>query len=224
MKTLRILLADDHKVLRDGLSLLIQQQPDLKIVGEAANGKEAVHLALTLRPDVVVMDLSMPEMNGLQATEAIKAQNPRVQVLVLTIHEDASYLRQLCRAKAAGYVLKRSAGEELIRAIRQVAAGENHFDARLAGQVLARRNWGASTNGDLASEDLSGRELEILRGVAWGYSNKEIAAQLDLSVKTVETYKVRVSKKLGLYSRTAMLRYALRQGWLNDAPTPALAC
>ena len=217
MKKLRILLADDHKVVRDGLRLLIDSQPDLRVVGEASNGKEALQQARDLKPDVVVMDLSMPEMNGLQATERLKAEQPGIKVVALTVHEDASYLLQLCKAGAAGYVLKRSAGDDLIHAIRTVAAGGLHFDAALASKALTGQRGEAPGKAGPHVSELSEREKEVLILLAWGYSNKEIAGDLGLSVKTVETYRVRVSEKRGLRSRTEIVQYALRQGWLNEA-------
>ena len=217
MKKLRILLADDHKVVRDGLRLLIDGQRDMRVVGEAGNGKEALRQARDLKPDVVVMDLSMPELNGLQATERLKAERPEIKVVALTVHEDTSYLLQLCKAGAAGYVLKRSAGDDLIRAIRGVAAGGLHFDPTVAGKALTGRLGESPGKTGLHPADLSEREKEVLIMLAWGYSNKEIAGDLDLSVKTVETYRVRISEKLGLRSRTEIVQYALRQGWLSEA-------
>jgi DNA-binding NarL/FixJ family response regulator len=209
MKMIRVLLADDHKVVRDGLRLLIDGQPDMRVVGEAGNGKEALRQAHDLKPDVVVMDLSMPELNGLQATERLKADQPKVKV--------PSYLLQLCKAGAAGYVLKRSAGDDLIHAIRTVAGGGLHFDATLANQALKGRPGDSSHKDGLHRGDLSEREKEVLILLAWGYSNKEIAGNLRLSTKTVETYRERINEKLGLRSRTQIVQYALRQGWLNEA-------
>jgi two-component system response regulator NreC len=212
---LRILLADDHKMLRDGLRLLIDSQPDMRVVGEAATGKEALTRARETRPDIVVMDLSMPELNGLQATEQLIAEAPGTKVIALTAHEDECYLSQLCKAGASGFVLKRSAGDELLHAIGEVAKGGFYFEPSLAGKALARqRSAGAARALDSAT--LSDREKEVLIRIAWGYSNKEIAAQLGLSVKTVETYKVRVGEKLRLRSRTEMVQYAVRQGWLSN--------
>jgi two-component system, NarL family, response regulator NreC len=217
MKKVRVLLADDHKVVRDGLRLLIDSQRDMRVVGEAANGKEALKQARELKPDVVVMDLSMPELNGLQATERLKAELPAVKVVALTVHEDASYLLQLCKAGAVGYVLKRSAGDDLIHAIRAVAGGSVHFDPGVASKALMGHAGEAPGKRGLSATDLSEREKEVLILLAWGYSNKQIAGDLHLSVKTVETYRVRVSEKLGLRSRTEMVQFALRQGWLNEA-------
>jgi DNA-binding NarL/FixJ family response regulator len=218
MNKLRILMADDHQIVREGLRRLIDSQPDMRVVGEAVNGKQVLILARTLKPDVVVMDLSMPELNGLQATARLTAEFPAVKVVALTAHEDESYLRQLCNAGASGYVLKRSAGEELIKAIGMVAGGGVCFDATLAGKALARQTATTAGCGDLGGAKLSDREKEVLVLLAWGYSNKEIGAKLCLSVKTVETYKVRVGEKLGLRSRTEMVKFAMRQGWLNETP------
>lgn len=217
MKKIRILLADDHEVVRDGLRLLIDGQRDMRVVGEASNGKEALQQARELTPDVVVMDLSMPELNGLQATERLKAERPEIKVVALTVHEDTSYLLQLCKAGAAGYVLKRSAGDDLIRAIRAVAAGGLHFDPTVASKALKGRLRESPGKAGLQPADLSEREKEVLILLAWGYSNKEIAGDLDLSIKTVETYRVRINEKLGLRSRAEIVQYALRQGWLNEA-------
>ena len=217
MKKLRILLADDHKVVRDGLRLLIDGQRDMRVVGEAGNGQEALRQARDLKPDVVVMDLSMPELNGLQATERLKAERPEIKVVALTVHEDPSYLLQLCQAGAAGYVLKRSAGDDLIQAIRTAASGGLHFDSTLTSKALTGRAGDWLNKEGLHPSALSEREKEVLILVAWGYSNKEIAGELGLSTKTVETYRVRISEKLGLRSRTQIVQYALRQGWLNEA-------
>ena len=217
MKKLRVLLADDHKIVRDGLRLLIDAQRDMRVIGEAGNGKDALQQAHDLKPDVVVMDLSMPKLNGLQATERLKAELPTVKVVALTVHEDPSYLLQLCKAGAVGYVLKRSAGDDLIRAIRAVARGGLHFDPTLANKALAGRTGDSPGKAGLHPGELSEREREVLILLAWGYSNKEVAGKLSLSTKTVETYRVRISEKLGFRSRTQMVQHALRQGWLNEA-------
>jgi DNA-binding NarL/FixJ family response regulator len=184
-----------------------------------ANGKEVLVKARELKPDVVVMDLSMPELNGLQATERLKIERPEMKVVALTAHEDEGYLRQLCKVGAAGYVLKRSAGDELVKAISEVAKGGVHYEASLASKALAKQAAGSPAKGESHTSDLSEREKEVLVLLAWGYSNKEIASQFKLSVKTVETYKLRIGEKLGLRSRTKMVQYALRQGWLNETHT-----
>ena len=219
MKKLRILLADDHKMVRDGLRLLVDSQPDMHVVGEAANGREALDKARDLKPHVVVMDLSMPELNGLQATELLKTERPELKIVVLTAHEDEGYLRQLRKVGASGYVLKISAGDELVKAIRAVAQGGVHFEPALAGKALVRQMTGSAAGTETRTGELSEREKEVLIRLAWGYTNKEIAGELKLSGRTVETYKVRMGEKLHLRSRTEMVHYALRQGWLNEAKT-----
>lgn len=217
MKKLRVLVADDHKVVRDGLRLLIDSQRDMRVVGEAGNGKEALERARKLNPDIVVMDLSMPELNGLQATERLRAELPNIKVVALTLHEDPSYLLQLCKAGAVGYVLKRSAGDDLIRAIRGVAEGGLHFDSTMASKALTARAGESPGKDGLRPANLSEREKEVLILLAWGYTNKEIAGDLGLSTKTVETYRLRINEKLHFRSRTEIVQYALRQGWLNEA-------
>ena len=212
---LRIFLADDHAVVRDGLRSLIDAQLDMEVVGVAGDGRSALEGAAQLRPDVVVMDVSMPGMDGAQATAQLRKDCPEVLVLVLTAHEYRSYLRQLFDAGATGYVLKRAAADELIHAIRTVAAGGIYIDPALAGEVVAGFVKGPSGNARTVGE-LSERERDVLRLIARGFSNKEIAARLEISVKTVETYKARSMEKLGLTSRTEIIKYALQRGWLSD--------
>lgn len=220
MKKLRILLADDHKMVREGLRVLLDSEPGMHVVGEAASGNEVLRRAGELKPDVVVMDLSMPQLNGLQATELLRTRHPAIKVVVLTAHEDESYLSQLCKAGVAGYVLKRSAGDDLIQAIRMAAKGQVYLEPALAAKALARQVARPSAGQEPTNAQLSEREKEVLSLVAWGYSNKEAADKLNVSVKTVETYRVRIAEKLGLRSRTQLVKYALRQGWLNDTEAP----
>lgn len=215
-KVLQIFLADDHTVLREGLKMLIDEQPDMQVIGEAGCGRDAWLQAKRLKPDVVVMDVSMPDMTGAQATMRLRQECPEIKVLALTAYEDQGYLRQLLQAGASGYVLKRTAAEELIRAIRVVAAGGMYLDPALAGKVTDRFIGKQSARGTSQGNDLSDRETEVLRLIALGHSNKEIATSLDISVKTVETYKTRLMEKLDLHSRADIVRYALRQGWLQD--------
>src|SRR3954469_4694250 len=213
---LRVFLADDHAVVREGLKALINAQAGMEVVGEAADGQAALDAATRLQPDIVVMDISMPGLSGAKATEELKQACPKVKVLALTVHEDRGYLRQLLEAGASGYVLKRAAAEELVRAIRTVAAGGVYLDPSLAGKVVG--GFVRKPQGKGAQEgDLSEREAEVVRLVAAGHSNKEIAGRLDLSIKTVETYKARSLEKLDLRSRADLVRYALRRGWLQDA-------
>jgi len=217
---LRILLADDHKIVRDGLRLLIDGQPDMRVIGEAADGRETLIQARELKPDLVIMDLSMPHVNGLQATALLRAEFPDLKIIALTAHEDESYLNQLCKAGAAGFVLKRSAGDELIRAIGAVAKGGLHFEPALASKALARQVAGTIPGRATSTCALSDRERDVLVRIAWGFSNKEIGAELQLSVKTIETYRIRIGEKLGLRSRTEIVRFALQQGWLNHEHPP----
>lgn len=220
MKRLRILLADDHQILREGLRLLIDAQPDMRVVGQAGDGLEVLEQARTLQPDVVVMDLSMPRLNGLQATCRLRSEFPQIKIVTLTVHEDESYLVQLCKAGAAGYVLKRSAGDDLIHAIREVASGGLAYDPAMTSKALASQVSDAARPSELHVTDLSPREQEVLTMLAWGHSNKEIAARLQVSIKTVETYRSRIGEKSGLRSRTEMVRFALRAGWLDETQPP----
>jgi DNA-binding NarL/FixJ family response regulator len=216
LNTLRIFLADDHIVMREGLKALVNAQPDMNVIGEADNGRTALLKAKELQPDIVVMDVSMPEMNGIQATERLRHACQKIKVLILTAHDDTGYLRQLLEAGAAGYVLKRVAADELINAIRVVAAGGVYLDPALAGKVVRGYVGKQRLRGAPQCNTLSERETEVLRLVAWGYTNKEVAGYLRISVKTVETHKANLMQKLDLKSRVEMVRYALRQGWLRE--------
>jgi len=216
MNKLRILLAEDHETIRDGLKLLVNSQPDMETVGEADNGRVALHLAQELLPDVVVMDISMPELNGLQATKKLKQQCPQVKVLTLTRHTDDGYLQQLLQAGANGYVLKQSKSAELLRAIRAVAAGQTYLDPAITEKAVTQIRGGRTARGASPATNLSDREAEVLRLIAWGYINKEVAARLSLSVKTVEFHKANGMRKTGMKSRVDIVRYAMLQGWLQD--------
>jgi DNA-binding NarL/FixJ family response regulator len=214
---LRILLADDHATVREGVKLIINAQSDMEVVAEAADGRTAIEEAQALKPDVVVMDVSMPRVNGLKATETITQSCPSVRILALTRHQDDGYLQQLLRAGAVGYVLKQSRPAELLQAIRAVGAGGSYLDPAVAGRVIGdygrrRQPLPAASGAAL----LSSREGEVLRLIAWGYSNKEIAARLDLSVKTIETHKANAMHKLQMRSRIDIVRFAVLQGWLED--------
>lgn len=216
-KVLKVFLADDHEMIRDGLKILIQEQADMEVIGEAGSGRAAWQQIKKLQPDIVVTDVSMPDMNGAQLTERLNKEYPRIKVIALTGFEDQNYLRQLLQAGAAGYVLKRVAAKELIHAIRIVAGGGIYLDPSLAGKVVGGYIGRRSNTGSDPAADLSEREKEVLQRTALGYSNKEIAAQLDISVKTVETYKTRLMEKLDLHSRVDIVRYALQQGWLQKS-------
>ena len=215
-RALRVVLADDHVTVRHGLKLLIDSQADMKVVGEASDGEAAIRQALALKPDVVVMDISMPGMNGLSATRALKKAQPEARIVTLTRHADDAYLQELLRAGVAGYVLKRSAPTELLHAIRGVAAGGQYLDSTLTAKVTAGFT---SKQGGRAGKPvlvLTDRETEVLRLIASGYGNKEIAARLDLSAKTVEAHKANAMRKLDLNGRIDIVKYAVLQGWLDN--------
>jgi two-component system response regulator NreC len=212
---LRILLADDHVTVRHGLKLMIDGQPDMKVVSEASDGTSAVQQALAVKPDVVIMDISMPGMNGLVATRKLKQVLPEVAIVTLTRHGDDAYLQELLRAGVSGYVLKQSAPAELLQAIRAAAAGGQYLDSTLTARVTARllSRKADRPTGATPTE----RESEVLRLIASGYSNKEIAGRLDISVKTVEAHKANAMRKLGLTGRIDIVKYAVLQGWLDNA-------
>ncbi|MBL9103058.1 MAG: response regulator transcription factor [Myxococcales bacterium] len=212
MTRVHVLVADDHVVVRAGLRSLLEADPDVCVVGEAEDGDAAVAAAAELQPDVVVMDVSMPGAGGAEATRRIRARWPAIRVVVLTAHEELAYLRQLLAAGASGYLLKRTAADELLRAVRRVALGETYLDPTLAAQATAEL---AGSGGASGGPELSEREAEVLRLIAEGFGNKQIAARLGLSVKTVETYKARAMEKLGLRSRAQLVQYALQRGWLR---------
>lgn len=214
---LRIFLADDHAVLRDGLKALVNTQADMEVVGEANNGRDACDQIKKLLPDVVIMDVSMPEMNGIQTAETLKRDCPQVKVLVLTAYKDKAYLDQLLKVGAVGYVLKMSAAEELITAVRAVATGNVYVDHEMTEKIREGYVRDQFLRGESRQRELTSREEEVMRLIAQGYANKEIAGQLDISVKTVESHKTNVMEKLELKSRTEIVRYAVRQGWLHES-------
>jgi DNA-binding NarL/FixJ family response regulator len=217
MPEIRVLIAEDHETVREGLKLIIDAQPDMTVVGEAGDGREAVKLAQQLAPDVLMMDISMPELNGLKAAAKLKRVAPDIKILTLTRHTDQAYLQELLEAGVSGYVLKQSAATDLVRAVRAVAAGNNYLDPAMTGKIFS--NYVEKSNrlrGETRGESLTEREREVLRQIAWGYSNKEIAERFDISIKTVEAHKANALKKLGMHSRIDIVRYAVLQGWLQD--------
>ncbi len=216
-RSIRILLADDHATVRHGLRLLIDGQPDMVVVAEADDGGAAVRQALELKPDVVVMDISMPGMNGLVATRALKQAQPDAAIVTLTRHADDAYLQELLRAGVSGYVLKRSAATELLQAIRSVAGGGQYVDSTLTSRVTAVFRSGEGRRAKRLASNLTDREAEVLRLIASGYGNKEIAVQLVLSVKTIEAHKANAMRKLDLNGRIDIVKYAVLQGWLDKA-------
>jgi DNA-binding NarL/FixJ family response regulator len=212
---MRIVLAEDHKTVREGIKMLVNAQNDMEVVGEAGDGAAAIKSVRDKHPDVIVMDISMPEMNGLKATRKLKAEFPDVKILTLTRHSDDSFLEQLIGAGASGYILKQSAPAELINAIRTVGGGNAYLDSSLTEKVMGGF-LSRSLRGDRRSE-VSDREMEVLRLIALGYSNKEIGTRLELSVKTVEAHKANAMRKLNMRGRIDIVRYAILQGWLEDS-------
>ncbi len=198
---MRILIADDHRVVRTGLRMLLESHPDFEVVGEASSGPETVQKAQELRPELVILDLSMPDGNGLLY---LRQLSEMTRVLVLTMHDDPAYVRQVIQAGGAGYVLKEAADVELFSAIRRVLSGQTYIYPTLAAKLVDE-----TAGGERKAVPLSPRELEVLRLVALGHTNQEIALQLNVSVRTVETYKTRICEKLGVYTRSEMVRYAL---------------
>jgi DNA-binding NarL/FixJ family response regulator len=211
MKRIRILLADDHAVVRQGFRMILSAHPDLEIVGEAGNGREAVELAGTLRPDVVVMDVAMPELNGIEATRRLTADNPHTRVVALSMHKDSVYVREILRAGARGYLLKDSVAEDLVAAVRAVAAGEGYLSPGVSNAVLDDYRKHVTNPIDL----LSSREREVLQMLAEGKTNKEIAVVLNLSVYTVEAHRGRIMEKLNVHSINELVRFAVRNGLID---------
>jgi two-component system response regulator NreC len=210
----RVLIAEDHGTVREGLKLLFDREPDLEVVGEAADGREAVRLTKALLPDVVVMDVSMPGWDGLQATRALSETCPGVRVLALTRHADHGYLSEMLKAGAKGYVLKQSSSASLLGALRAVASGHNYLDPVVTARVMDAYT-GTRLKGETA-ESVSEREEEVLRLIAFGHSNKEVAARLSLSVKTIEAHKANAMRKLGLGGRADVVSYAIFRGWMQN--------
>jgi two-component system response regulator NreC len=216
----RILLADDHAVLRAGLRLLLDAQLDFEVVGEAGNGRDVLTLAAELQPDLILLDVTMPGPSGLETLPALRQLAPAARVLILTMHDDESYLRQALRNGASGYVLKKAADNELISAVRAVLHGDLYVHPSLTRALLGDMAHHSATPAPDPWAALSEREQAVLRRVALGHTSAEIAAQLSLSVKTVETYRARGMEKLGLRSRAALVQFALARGLLSDAHLP----
>lgn len=213
MGKITVLLAEDHETVRQGLKLLINRQPDMEVVAEAGDGSGAAESAGLLKPNVAVVDISMPTMNGLAATRAIRESAPDTAVVALTRYSDDAYVQELLNAGALGYVLKQSPSAELVDAVRAAASGRRYLDTSLAAHVAGTMIGAKSRR---PTPGITERESEVLRLMALGHSNKDIAHMLDLSVKTVEVHKANAMRKLGLAGRTDVVRYALLQGWLRD--------
>jgi two-component system, NarL family, response regulator NreC len=211
MKRIRILLADDHAVVRQGFRMILGAHSDLEIVGEAGNGREAVELSAALKPDVVVMDVTMPELNGIEATRRLTADNPHIRVVALSMHKDSVYVREILRAGARGYLLKESVADDLVAAVRAVAAGEGYLSPAISNAVLSDYRRHVTNPIDL----LSSREREVLQMLAEGKTNKEIAGTLNLSVYTVDAHRGRIMEKLNVHSINELVRFAVRNGLID---------
>jgi DNA-binding NarL/FixJ family response regulator len=208
---IRILLADDHAVVRQGFKMILAAQPDMEIVGEAGNGRDAVELTEKLQPDVAVMDVAMPELNGIEATRRLATSTPRTRVLALSMHKDSVYVREILRAGARGYLLKDALAGDLLSAVRAVAKGEGYLSPAVSDAVLNDYRRHVTDPIDL----LTSREREVLQMIAEGKTNKEIAAVLNLSVYTVDAHRGRIMEKLNLHSVNELVRFAVRKGLID---------
>ncbi|MDQ7858408.1 MAG: response regulator transcription factor [Armatimonadota bacterium] len=217
MRRIRVVIADDHAIVREGVRMILSAHPDIQVVGEAGGGEDAVAMAQSLHPDVVIMDISMPGMNGIEATQRIRQRAPEVNVVALTMHEDDHYVFQLLRAGAAGYVLKRAAATDLVDAVRAAVRGEPFLYPSAAKGVvedyLRRLQRGEAPR--TSYDGLTAREREVLALIAEGHTNAEIAARLYISIKTVQTHRAHIFEKLGLHDRTELVRYAIRVGLID---------
>ena len=214
MTNIRVAIADDHPIVLAGLAMLIGAEADLEVVGEATSGPDALQLFRNARPDIAVIDISLPDMNGIVLARQLSEEYPSMGVVVLTQHEDRAYLNQALSAGARGYVLKKSAAHCLVNAIRGVLVGGLYVDPAMAAQIFLPAGKPALSKTSGASSSLTGRESEVLKLIATGLTTREIASQLDLSLSSIETYKTRAAEKLGIKSRAEIVRYAAAQGWL----------
>jgi NarL family two-component system response regulator LiaR len=216
MDKIKVLLAEDHAIVRDGTHQLVEREPDMEVVGEASDGEEAVELATRLQPDVIIMDIAMPKLNGIEATEKIKALYPAVAVLILTAYDNDQYIRALLKAGAAGYLLKNVRGQELIGAIRAVHAGESVLHPAVARKVIDYLMFPTPEAPETKiTEPLTEREMEVLKLAAKGISNKDIAQQLFLSPRTIQAHLGNIFSKLDVGSRTEAVLYGLKKGWFS---------
>lgn len=215
MSKIRILIADDHSIVREGVCMILDGQEDFEVVGEASTGRQALEESRRLRPDVVVMDISMPDMNGIEATKKIRSELSGTQVMGLTMHEDESYVFELLKAGAAGYVLKRAAAEDLVAAVRAAHQGEAFLYPTVAKMVVQDFLQRATAQDQATLDGLTDREREVLTLIAEGLTNQEIAGRLYISIKTVQTHRAHIMEKLNLHDRTELVRYAIRKGLIE---------
>jgi two-component system, NarL family, response regulator NreC len=208
---IKILLADDHTIVRQGLKLILSSHADLQVIGEAANGREVLELAEKLQPDVVLMDVAMPELNGIEATRRLHQTSPRTKVLVLSMHKEAVYVREILKAGARGYILKDAIDTELVSAIQSVARGDGYISPAISGTLLSDYRQNITNPLDL----LSSREREVLQLIAEGKTNKEVATRLNLSVYTVDSHRGKIMEKLNLHSTGELVRFAVKQGLVD---------
>ncbi len=209
---IRVLLADDHKIVREGLKFILEMESDINVVAEAGNGRMAVQLAMEVVPDVAVIDIAMPEMNGIEATRRILCEKPDIKVLALSMHSARRFVEEALSAGAKGYLLKDCASEELVRAIRTVAADETYLSPKVADMIVKDYMKRLPDSESPAHTHLSTREREVLQLIAEGHSTKEIAFALEVSIKTIETHRQQIMKKLNLHSVAALTRFAIREG------------
>lgn len=210
--TIRVLLADDHKIVRDGLRTLLEKHADITVLGEAEDGREALQMARKLSPDVIVMDIAMPELNGIEATRQILADYPGIKIVALSMHSDKRFVSEMLKAGASAYLLKDCAFEELITAIRTIIKGKIYLSPGIAGVVLADYISSDRKTETSAFSQLSDREREVLQLMAEGRSTKEVAAHLNVSIKTVETHRANIMSKLDIHSIAELTKYAIREG------------
>jgi DNA-binding NarL/FixJ family response regulator len=216
MSAIRVTLSDDHPVVLAGIKVLLSDAKDIEIVGEATTGLSARQIVHDLMPDIAIIDISLPGMGGIELTRDLSQTSPTVKVLALTVHEDRAYVQPMLQAGAKGYLLKRSAADELIRALHAIAEGGVYIDPAIAVKALRLDTRETDATKGLVQAELASRELEVLQMVARGFSNKEISIRLDVNIKTVETHRARAVAKLGLRNRADIVRYAASQGWLAD--------
>lgn len=214
---IRVMLADDHAAVREALAVLVNSQPDMQVIAQAGDGDEAIERAREVRPDIAVLDVSMPAMSGLEVTTVLRDALPSTRILMLTRHGEYHHVQELLRAGANGYVLKQSSSEELLQAIRMVASGRSYLDPLVAGEISQHYAAGVDHLPRPVREELSPREMEVLRLLARGYANREIAVELGISVKTVDAHRANGMSKLGMVSRIELVRFAIVQGWLRES-------